>query len=479
MLRLFVPGRLCLFGEHSDWAGTYRAEDPSIPPGHCLVTGTDQGLHAEAERLADGVELWSRLPDGAIRGPERVPARPDALAVAARAGGFFSYAAGVASVVSERYELAGIRLRVTAADLPVGKGLSSSAAICVLVARAYGRLYDLGLSPRDEMELAYLGERRAGSGCGRMDQACAFGRRTTFLPFDADRLVVDTVAPGARVDVLLVDLGREKDTRRILADLRACYPAAPGALAPGCATRSARARAARPRARRGRRGRHAPRRAHERAQAASTSGSRPPVPSSRRRACTRCSPPLRARARMGGRASARRATAPRSSSRADPRSAMRSPRGSRATSGSGPCRSRWSRSDDPGRTAGRRDRARRARRLHRGARRPPLNSQFFFALNLSAPTGSGVPPGMHTATAVAPDGLFCPGQRNPGAFGKPETKRIVEVGSPAGDLRDGMPHEFTLAGVPCIGSGGSLVDDFADLPGPNGMSLTGTIQLLE
>lgn len=23
-LQIFVPGRLCLFGEHSDWAGSYR-----------------------------------------------------------------------------------------------------------------------------------------------------------------------------------------------------------------------------------------------------------------------------------------------------------------------------------------------------------------------------------------------------------------------------------------------------------------------
>ena len=24
MISLFVPGRICLFGEHSDWAGMYR-----------------------------------------------------------------------------------------------------------------------------------------------------------------------------------------------------------------------------------------------------------------------------------------------------------------------------------------------------------------------------------------------------------------------------------------------------------------------
>ncbi|MBU1950761.1 MAG: galactokinase family protein, partial [Candidatus Eisenbacteria bacterium] len=26
--QLFVPGRVCLFGEHSDWAGAYRVQNP-------------------------------------------------------------------------------------------------------------------------------------------------------------------------------------------------------------------------------------------------------------------------------------------------------------------------------------------------------------------------------------------------------------------------------------------------------------------
>src|SRR5262249_44348241 len=36
MLRLFVPGRLCLFGEHSDWAGSLRTVDADIVAGMCI-----------------------------------------------------------------------------------------------------------------------------------------------------------------------------------------------------------------------------------------------------------------------------------------------------------------------------------------------------------------------------------------------------------------------------------------------------------
>ena len=37
---LFVPGRLCLFGEHSDWAGLHRIINSGIVPGQAIVSGS-------------------------------------------------------------------------------------------------------------------------------------------------------------------------------------------------------------------------------------------------------------------------------------------------------------------------------------------------------------------------------------------------------------------------------------------------------
>lgn len=42
------PGRLCLFGEHSDWASQY-----GMHPGYCIVVGTDQSVQAEASQDSD------------------------------------------------------------------------------------------------------------------------------------------------------------------------------------------------------------------------------------------------------------------------------------------------------------------------------------------------------------------------------------------------------------------------------------------
>lgn len=53
--------------------------------------------------------------------------------------------------------------------LPLKKGLSSSAALCVLLARAFNRVHGLRLTTRGEMQYAYEGERMTPSqvGCDR------------------------------------------------------------------------------------------------------------------------------------------------------------------------------------------------------------------------------------------------------------------------------------------------------------------------
>ena len=40
-IELFVPGRICLFGEHSDWAGANRMFNADIIPGKAIVTGIE------------------------------------------------------------------------------------------------------------------------------------------------------------------------------------------------------------------------------------------------------------------------------------------------------------------------------------------------------------------------------------------------------------------------------------------------------
>ena len=95
-MKLFVPGRICLFGEHSDWAGGYRRINADLEKGYTLICGTDQGIYAEVSPHPTSLMLTSTTPDGTQLGPLEIPMTPRALLDVAQQGGFWSYIAGVA-----------------------------------------------------------------------------------------------------------------------------------------------------------------------------------------------------------------------------------------------------------------------------------------------------------------------------------------------------------------------------------------------
>ena len=222
---LFVGGRVCLFGEHSDWAAEYGRHR-----GYCIVVGTDQGLRATASACERFV-VASRLPDATGRaGSEdrRISCDWDKatlLDAAQDTDEFFRYCAGVAHEMANRPGVTGgLDLRIESMDLPLKRGVSSSAAVCILVARAFNAVYDLGLLPSELREAAYRGEKLTGSQCGRMDQACIYGKTPVLLTFERGSDVrVEPISPGGTIHAFFVDLAGQKDTVRILSDLQNAY----------------------------------------------------------------------------------------------------------------------------------------------------------------------------------------------------------------------------------------------------------------
>ena len=224
MIKLFVPGRLCLFGEHTDWAGHYRTMNADILPGASIVTGIEQGIYAEVEK-SPIFEMYSDAPEIAdVWSDFSCKMNEAELKGVAKSGTFFSYCAGVASYMLEWYKVGGVRIRITDMTLPMKSGLSSSAAICVLVARAFNKLYKLNLNTLGEMNIAYLGELRTSSRCGRLDQACAFGVKPNLMTFDGDEIEVKALNVKKTLYWVFADLCASKDTIRILSDLNKSYP---------------------------------------------------------------------------------------------------------------------------------------------------------------------------------------------------------------------------------------------------------------
>jgi galactokinase len=147
-----APGRVNLIGEHTDYNG-----GPVLPVALERRTAVAAGLE-------DGWFVVSAL-DGTVRGVEiDAPLRGD----------WTDYLIGV---VRELRALgaatAGARVAV-ATTLPVGAGLSSSAALTVAAAKTLSLLAGRRLTPAQLVEVAYRAEHdRVGVHCGRMDQTIA------------------------------------------------------------------------------------------------------------------------------------------------------------------------------------------------------------------------------------------------------------------------------------------------------------------
>ncbi|MFI1579692.1 galactokinase [Embleya sp. NPDC020630] len=198
-----APGRVNVIGEHTDYNN-----------GFVLPIAIPHTARAFVGRRADGrLRLASTH-----AGSESVDLAVADLAPGALSG-WTAYPAGVVwAMRAAGYDIGGADIRIDS-DVPVGAGLSSSAALSCAVALAFDDLYELGL---DRVELARIAQRVetdfVGVPVGMLDQMASLGcveghayfldcrdLTGTHVPFDCAGaglrlLVVDTRARHALVD---------------------------------------------------------------------------------------------------------------------------------------------------------------------------------------------------------------------------------------------------------------------------------------
>ena len=119
-MKLFVPGRLCLFGEHSDWAGGYRFLNPQIEKGYTIVVGIAQGIYADVKPHPTHLIIKTTLNNDSLMQSFQLHKHQKKLLAEARRGGFFSYVAGVAYQVINNYSVGGLEINNYFTDLPIG-----------------------------------------------------------------------------------------------------------------------------------------------------------------------------------------------------------------------------------------------------------------------------------------------------------------------------------------------------------------------
>jgi galactokinase len=198
-----APGRVNLIGEHTDYSG-----------GFVLPVAIDRHTVAAAARRDDGrLRCWSLQADTHVE-------MPVAAIAPGTVKGWGAYAAGAAWALGrERGEAGGGADVVVNGDVPLGAGLSSSAALACAVTGALAGLAGQALAPRVLARVARSAEIEiAGMPCGVMDQlASVLGRadhavfidtrslEVAHIPLDLasaglQLLVVETRAPHRLVE---------------------------------------------------------------------------------------------------------------------------------------------------------------------------------------------------------------------------------------------------------------------------------------
>jgi len=192
-----APGRVNLIGEHTDYNGGFAlpmAIDRAV--WIALRPRSDDQVIVHSLDFGDSTEFaMPRLHKG---GPA-----------------WGEYIKGVAWSLSEAgHTLTGWE-GVVCGDIPIGAGLSSSAAIEVAATRAFAQASRLPWEPTAMARLAQRAENEwVGVRCGIMDQLTSIsGVRDHALLIDCRSLNVSTVAIPAEAAIVILDTG----TRRTLA----------------------------------------------------------------------------------------------------------------------------------------------------------------------------------------------------------------------------------------------------------------------
>lgn len=193
-----MPGRVNLIGDHVDYQGGVVLPMPIGLGCACAI-----GPPGEPGR----VRVVSEAFDGCFECDAVAAMTPG---VGVPVGHWASYAVGVVAEIAAMACRAGEGVDLAlAASVPVGSGLSSSAAVEVAVARAACALWGVAIEPLALARLCQRAEHRfAGAPCGLMDQAAVvLGRPGHLLRFDCRDESFEHVPLPGRAVLLIADTG--------------------------------------------------------------------------------------------------------------------------------------------------------------------------------------------------------------------------------------------------------------------------------
>jgi len=189
-----APGRVELLGNHTDYN-----------EGFVLSAAINHGVTITAEPRENGKIILhsATMQDSAVE------ALLDDLQKQTDADAWANYPLGVVDCFQkEGFRLGGFSAEISS-DLPLGAGLSSSAALEVATATLLKKLFNIEIEPMRLAKLCRKAENEfVGVNCGLLDQASStFGKRNHAIFLDCRSETVETVPFPQNVELLITHSG--------------------------------------------------------------------------------------------------------------------------------------------------------------------------------------------------------------------------------------------------------------------------------
>ena len=208
-IELFVPGRVGLIGELSDLVSPYLDYNKKLIPGRCIACQINKGIYSISEKSNKIIYHFNDL-------HFECELNEKSLLQEIKNNKFYSYLCGTILYLLRNYQIGGISITITKMDLPIKVGLSSSAAICLTIVKAYNKLYNLNLSDNEIIHSAHEGEILAGSRCGNLDYETIQNNGLISLTFYKDKTKIERISTKKNIYFLIVDLKSNKNTKKIM-----------------------------------------------------------------------------------------------------------------------------------------------------------------------------------------------------------------------------------------------------------------------
>ncbi|MFT7517236.1 MAG: galactokinase [Myxococcota bacterium] len=166
----FAPGRANLLGAHMDYNG-----------GVVMPVALSKGSYAFVAKREDNLlRIRSQQFPGEVVEIEVSALDPQ------NKGGWSAYIEGALWAAQQQWQcLSGLDILIDS-DLPIAKGLSSSASVSSAIVKAVSAIFEITADVDEMIHLAHVAENEyVGVRCGVLDQTAIFlGQRDTVLMFD-------------------------------------------------------------------------------------------------------------------------------------------------------------------------------------------------------------------------------------------------------------------------------------------------------